>query len=111
MSAERPWMAPIYGPERIAELDDERRRYWLEDVERCEADVREAVGEYAWAAEVSARGGAPERAHELAAYHLMALDHAVCRLAACRSRRLEPGPLYRRTEAGLKHYAKATRAT
>lgn len=111
MSAERPWVDPIYGLMREAELDDHHRRFWLEDVERCAADVREAVNDYGWAAEQSARGGATARAHELAAYHLMALDHAVCRLAACRSRRLEPGPLYRRTEVGLKHYAKATRAT
>ena len=111
MSAERPWVEPIYGPQRDAVLDDERRRYWIEDVERCEADVREAVNDYGWAAENAARGGAPARAHELAAFHLMALEHAICRLAACRSRRLEPGPLYRRTEVGLKHYTKATRST
>lgn len=97
---------------------------WIEDVERAERDAREALEALAFALLSQERAeDADERAERCALAGrgpacvssrrrwIAALLHDTRRMALCRARAEDPGPTYRATKAGLKHYAKATAAT
>lgn len=118
---DRAWMVGVYGPERDEELDEHRRRFWIEDVQHAEQDAREALDVLAFAlledtraALLTGQEGAAAARDAAAArvdYATAALLHAARRMGLCRAREKDPGPTYRGTKEGLKHYAKATAAT
>lgn len=115
---DRAWMAGVYGPERLEELPEAQRRFWIEDVEAAERDAREALDVLAFALLDEAREAQgllpPEPVGARSArvdYATAGLVHAARRMALCRAREEDPGPTYRATKEGLKHYAKATAAT
>lgn len=105
-------MAGVYGPEREGTLDPARLSFWLEDVQRCEADVAEDVSRLAFACEAEATSDELGRASRglYRAYCQVALIEDVRRLAYCRARLADPGDKYGVTPAGRKEAAKVTAA-
>lgn len=113
---ERPWMAGVYGPDRDDELSETARNFWIADVMSSEQDASQALNELAHVLLVVARldSAAGGRREELAArvdYRTAALLHAARRMALCRAREEDPGPTYRETKDGLKHYVRTTSLT
>jgi len=110
---DRAWMAGVYGPERLEELPEAQRRFWIEDVEAAERDAREALDVLAFALLDEARAARDGRDAPAARvdYATAAVVHAARRMALCRAREEDPGLRNRATKEGLKHYAKATAAT